>query len=229
MNKDKGLEAAVMRQVRMCGRGSVWCVKDFAGLGGPDAVRQALSRLFRAGDLRRLGPGLYDWPFESSFIRGKVMPPDLFVFLRAYSRKSGSTFLPSGCASANALGVTDAVPVRPVFFTDGPGKVLDFIGVKAYLKKGRRSLLAWAGRPGFAVVNALFWFGNRLDKDSDVVDILRKTLPTAIKDDLHAGLSLLPAWMGKLVFSILDEGGSRASLGGLPVTSGENSLKTFDI
>ena len=49
----------IMKRIRAKGRGKWVCtVRDFLELGGRAAVDQALSRLAKAGNLRRVGRGL---------------------------------------------------------------------------------------------------------------------------------------------------------------------------
>ncbi len=52
----------IMKRVRASGRGSVFTPSDFLDMAVRGAVDQALSRLAKAGDLRRLARGLYDFP-----------------------------------------------------------------------------------------------------------------------------------------------------------------------
>jgi hypothetical protein len=50
----------VMNRVRASGRGSVFTPSDFLAVATRSAVDQALSRLVKGGQLRRLGSGLVD-------------------------------------------------------------------------------------------------------------------------------------------------------------------------
>ncbi|MDE0436651.1 MAG: DUF6088 family protein, partial [Bryobacterales bacterium] len=64
-----GVADAIMRRVSAHGRGRWVCTpKDFLDLGSREAVDQALSRLVRAGRLRRAGRGLYDLPRISAVL-----------------------------------------------------------------------------------------------------------------------------------------------------------------
>ena len=52
----------VMKRVRASGRGSVFTPSDFLTVAARSSVDQALSRLVKGGQLRRLARGLYDFP-----------------------------------------------------------------------------------------------------------------------------------------------------------------------
>ena len=60
----------IMKRVSKRGRGKWVCTpKDFLGLGSREAVDQALSRLVKAGQLCRVGHGLYDMPRMSDVLK----------------------------------------------------------------------------------------------------------------------------------------------------------------
>ena len=60
----------IMKRVSAHGRGKWVCTpKDFLTLGSRAAVDQALSRLVKAGRLRRVGHGLYDMPRMSAVLQ----------------------------------------------------------------------------------------------------------------------------------------------------------------
>jgi hypothetical protein len=56
------VQLGILDRIRASGRGKVFASKDFLDLGSREAVDQALSRLARAGEIQRLGRGLYHYP-----------------------------------------------------------------------------------------------------------------------------------------------------------------------
>jgi hypothetical protein len=91
----------------------VWRLTDFAELPFP-AVAQALSRLARKGQLRRLGKGLYYRGRQTAF--GPSLPNP--SALRALPIRQKAIF-PAGIAAANLLGFTTQNPARIELATDG--------------------------------------------------------------------------------------------------------------
>ncbi len=67
------IDVKILRSVRKDRHTSVFAPGDFANLGSPTAVRKALSRLVKAGKLRRIRQGLYDLPREHPII-GQTAP-----------------------------------------------------------------------------------------------------------------------------------------------------------
>ena len=84
-----GTADKIMQKVSVHDGGRWVCTpKDFLDLGSRDAVDQALSRLAKAGRLRRVGHGLYDVPRTSNVLNGPA-PADLDAAIAALARRDG--------------------------------------------------------------------------------------------------------------------------------------------
>lgn len=187
-------------------RGSkVYSAKDFLDLGGRRAIDQALSRLAKAGFLRRIDRGLYDRPLIGTFgsKKGKALTPDTMSVISALTKKLNISIFPTGISSANYLRLTNAVPVKPEFLTDGPSRKVEIIDVSVQLKHAGKKILPWVNRPAFHVVNTMFWFGIDMFKNDDMINQLRSVTSCEILHDLKAGKSLLPSWASQVVDKLL--------------------------
>jgi hypothetical protein len=105
------------------GDGAVVTPKDFLDLAGRDAVDQALRRLVRAGQLVRLGRGLYHLPRTNPTL-GITVPPDPDKVADALGRQTGSTVAPSPAAIANRLGLSTQIPAKPTYLTTGRSRTV---------------------------------------------------------------------------------------------------------
>ena len=122
----------IMKRVRGHGRGNWVCrPKDFLDLGTRAAVDQALSRLAASGRLRRLARGLYDYP-RVSRVLNRPVPPGVYAVAAAVAGRR-ATIMPDGMAAANALGLTNAVPAKASFVTNGHTGVTDSVEVPLYI------------------------------------------------------------------------------------------------
>ncbi|MDE0236531.1 MAG: DUF6088 family protein, partial [bacterium] len=100
----------IMKRVSAHGRGKWACSPtDFLDLGSREAVAQALSRLVKAGKLRRIGHGLYDMP-RFSDVLNRPAPANVDAVVSALERRDGIQTMPDGLVAANQLGLTNAVP-----------------------------------------------------------------------------------------------------------------------
>ena len=116
----------ILARIRRFGRGHVCTPRDFVDLASRASVDQALSRLVRAGQLRRIGRGLYDYPKTSA--RLGVLAPSPKAVERALARRSGATLKSSAAQVANALGVSTQVPMRTVLETTGRSRTVTVQG-----------------------------------------------------------------------------------------------------
>ncbi|MCY4141731.1 MAG: DUF6088 family protein, partial [Rhodobacteraceae bacterium] len=90
----------IMKRIAAHGRGQWVCTpKDFLDLGSREAVDQALSRLVKAGRLRRAGRGLYDLPRISGVLK-RPAPVDLNAAVAALARRDGIRIMPDGATEA---------------------------------------------------------------------------------------------------------------------------------
>ena len=107
---------------RIVGHGHGWCftAKNFLDLESDTGVRTALSRLQRENFIRRLAQGLYDYPRQHNVLGTLAPRPDDVA--RAIAEKNGIRIQPSGAYAANLIGLSEQVPGRIVFLTNGPSK-----------------------------------------------------------------------------------------------------------
>lgn len=112
------IQNTILDRIRRQGRGKVFTPKDFLDLGSRDAADQSLSRLAKAGEIQRLGRGLYHYPLINERL-GISLSPDLDEIAEALARQTGSKVVPSGAVAANRLGLSTQVPAKPVYLTDG--------------------------------------------------------------------------------------------------------------
>ena len=189
----------MMRRVSAHGRGRWVCTpKDFLDLGSRQAIDQALSRLVKAGRLRRAGRGLYDLP-RTSGVLGRPVPVDPDAAVAALARRDGIRVMPDGAAAAHGLGLTNAVPARIRYTTDGASRTVTIDGRTIRFRHAAPRIMRWAGRPAAPVVQALRWLGPAAAADARVVSVLKRRLPDAVKRDLYINGRDLPGWALPLV------------------------------
>ncbi len=178
--------------------------RDFLDIGSREAVDQALSRLVKAGRLRRFGRGLYDKPRMSGVLK-RPASVDLDAAIAAIVRRDGIQIMPDGMVAANQLGLTNAVPAKPCFVTDGVSRSIEIDGRTLQFRHASPSVMRWAGKAAAPVVQALRWLGPGAASDARVDSILKRRLPDAVKRDLAQNSRDLPGWALPLVNSIMTD------------------------
>jgi len=152
------LAISILQAASALPEGGLVSPKEFLHLGGREAVDQTFTRLVRQGKLLRVCRGLYVLTVESRF---GERAPEAEKVLGSLARKSGETIVPHGAAMANSLGLSTQVPIKEIFLTSGPSRVLALGKRTIALKHAPDWLLLLGNSPGGAVIRALAWLGKK--------------------------------------------------------------------
>lgn len=177
-------------------RGWVFTPADFLDLGSRTAVGLALMRHARAGTIRQLARGLYDYPIQSS--RFGTIPPSDDSIASALKGRDDFRIQASGAHAANVLGLSTQVPVRTVFLTDGRSRKVKLGKREIVLKNASSRQMATAGRVSGTVIQALRWIGQR-HVDDRMIASLRRTISDRDKQQLLKDLRYAPAWIAEIM------------------------------
>jgi hypothetical protein len=194
----------IMRRARAQtahGSRTVFTPKDFLDFGDRAAVDQALSRLTKAGSLRRVARGMYDIPRVNPILK-RAAAPDLGAVVDAVARRDKVTIVPNGMVAANRLGLTNAVSARNDYLTDGPSRTLRVGRSVIRLKHAGPKLMALKHRPAGDLVRAVHWLGRDLATDA-VADTLRRRLSDDAKKDLARARGKLDSLAAKVADRVL--------------------------
>jgi len=176
-------------------RGAVFTPTDFLDLGSRQAVGLALFRLVRRGTIRRLAWGVYDYPKLHSRI-GMLYPgPDTVA--KALARSAASRLQPSGAYATNLLRLSEQVPARVVYLTDGQGRKVKLGNLTIELKRTTPRNMATAGRTSGLVIQAFRHLG-RKHVDAARLKQLKGLLSEQDKKQLLKDVVHAPAWMQPL-------------------------------
>ena len=188
----KSIQEQILSRIRTKRRGTIFVPMDFLDLGGRAAVDQALSRLVRNGDLRRVARGVYDRPVQHH--RLGALSPSLASVAAAIARSTGSQLQVSGAQAANLLGLSTQVPARLSYLTNGATRMIRVGNQVIDFRRASPRALAGAGTAAGLVIQALRYLG-RGGVTADVVVRIRSVL--ADKDRRAVGKHILsaPAWM----------------------------------
>ncbi len=190
------IDAAILGRIQSKGPGHVYASADFLDLGNRAAVDQALSRNSRMGIIRKVSRGLYDLPKDHALF-GRLLPSSDAV-VQALARREGIRLQPSGAQSANSLGLSDQVPVKTVYLTNGRSRRIQFGKAQITFKHTSSRAMATAGTVSGHVINALRWIGKR-HVDDTLISRLRRNLTADQKSQLMQDLHNAPAWVAEIM------------------------------
>ncbi len=174
-----GLRAKIERGIIQKGRGWAFTRKDLRDIAPSGQLGVILSRLVSAGMIRRIGRGLFEYPRQSRLLE-EVLPPDIDGTARAIARKHRWTIAPHGAMAANVLGLSQQVPARIVYLSDGPTRKLEVGRQTITFRHARPKDLRQEHYSSRMIANALRFLGRQNVNDS-VIRHLQRKLPSIEK------------------------------------------------
>ena len=176
-------------------RGWVFTPIHFLDLGSRTAIDQVLGRLAKSGTIRRLARGLYDYPKNHPDFGD--LPPNYERIAQALAGRDNLKIQPSGAYAANLLGLTEQVPAKIVFLTDGPSRKVQIGKRKIVLKRTTPKNMATAEKISGLVIQALRYL-KRDYVDSTIIKKLKNRLTEKDKKQLMNDIRYAPAWIGNI-------------------------------
>ena len=192
----QSIDSKIISRIYGRGKGCVVTPGDFLDLGSRQAVDLALHRLAKKGTLRRLARGLYDYPRIDPELG--LLSPTIDTIVKALKGRDKILLQPSGGYAANLLGLSDQVPMKIVFLTDGPTRRVQIGKQVIMLKHTTPRAMATAGRISGLVIQALRHLGQR-QMDDAVVANLQKRISASDKKVLLRDLRYAPAWIAAIL------------------------------
>jgi Family of unknown function (DUF6088) len=198
----QSIDYRILAAIRGRGRGAVFVPADFLDFGSREAVDVALHRLARKGTVRRLARGVYDFPKEHPVL-GPLQPPAEAV-ARALAGRDRTRLQPTGAYAANALGLSEQVPAKAVFLTDGPTRTVKIGPATIQLRRTTAKNMAAAGRLSGLLIQALRALGKE-HVTPERRELLKRTLPAEKRRELVKDIKLAPAWMHTIFRELAEE------------------------
>lgn len=195
----QALEDRIISRIYGKGRGSVWTPTHFSNLGERPAIAKALSRLVESGRIERIARGLYHYP-QTHPVLGRVAP-SIDAIANALKGRDQVRLLPSGAYAANLLHLSEQVPARIVFLTDGPARKVEVGKLSIELKQVTPRRVAAANRITGLVIEALRELGEERISATEIRK-LSETLSPQDRKRLMDDLGLAPAWMRPILKAI---------------------------
>jgi hypothetical protein len=174
------------------GSGWVFTPAHFQSLGTRNAIASALKRFKAAGTIRQLARGLYDYPVEDPVLG--AIAPSAERIARALVVRDSIRLQPSGDYAANILGLTEQIPSRIVFLTDGPARRVRIGKREIHLQHTTPRHMATAGRKSGTIIQALRHFGK--DRvDDRILAVVARQIGDDERASIHRDLRHAPAWI----------------------------------
>lgn len=190
--KHKSIDSKILEAINILGQGSVFVPTDFLDLGSRQAIDIVLHRLVQKGIIRRLARGIYDFPKEHPTL-GKLLPSPEKIAEVLVDRDC-TRIQPAGAYAANILGLSEQVPAKVVFLTDGPNRIIKIGATTIQLRRTTPKNMTMAGRLSGLLVQAFREIGKE-NMTTERIEYLKKTLPADKRQELLKDIRFAPEWM----------------------------------
>jgi hypothetical protein len=185
------------------GKGWVFTPGDFSDMKeDPRAVGVVLGRLTKQGVIRRLARGIYDYPKEHPKLGLLTPSPDSIA--RALAGNEMIRLQPTGAYAANMLRLSEQVPAKIAYLTDGPSRVVKVGNMELRFRNTAPRHLAASDRVSGTVIQALRYLGPK-QVTPERIATLRQVLPPEARARLAKDVGLAPAWMRPYLRAVAEE------------------------
>ena len=168
--------------------------KTLGHLGSPKEVIEAMSELVEQGDMNRICESVYVQPVQTRF---GACSPAFEKVIPCLANLWEETIVPSGGASANVLGMTTQVPVRPVYLTSGEDRTLRFGNLIVELRHAPDWQLVAPNNLAGDVIRAFAWLGPQEIEEG--LEFIREKLSIEDLKELTDYCPTMPKWITEQV------------------------------
>ncbi len=200
--KDNSSDDQILKAINSLGHGAVFVPTDFLSFGSRQAIDIALHRLVRKGTIRRLARGIYDFPKVHPKLGNLLPSPEKIA--EALGGRDGTRIQPTGAYAANILGLSEQVPAKIVFLSDGSSRVVKIGVTTIQLRRTTPKNMVMAGRLSGLLVQALRELGKE-HITPERIEHLKRTIPLDVRQELLKDIRFAPEWIHP-IFKKLAEG-----------------------
>ena len=171
----------------------VFIANDFFDIAGYETVRSTLNRLVEDKVIVRIMKGIY---YKSKYIEliGEYEAPSVDEVANAIARKYNWTIAPSGNTALNLLGLSNQVPAKWTYISDGRYATFSFDNVIIEFKHRNNGDISKMSTLTAMVIQSIKAIGK--DKiTSKHVDYLRGKLSEKEKTELLMDSKTTSAWV----------------------------------
>jgi len=193
----------IENRIKKKGRGLLYVNSDFADLGSPDAVRQALQRIQKEGMIIRIFRGIYSYPKIDTKLGLGIISPSMWDIANAMARRDNAKIIPTASFALNQLGLSTQVPANAVFYTSGSSRRVKIGSGRGimFIHTSDNKMLSFKSYLMLLITLSMREIGEEYLNDKHL-DIIRGFLSHVTKTDYNHDIKLMPIWIQQKLYSI---------------------------
>ncbi len=198
----KSIESQILTSIKLRGRGSVFVPTDFLEFGSREAIDIVMHRLTKKGTIRRLTRGIYDYPKMHPQLG--QLSPSAEVIATAISSRDRIRIQPAGAYASNLLGLSEQVPAKIAFLTDGPSRTVKIGSMTIQLRQTTLKNMETAGRLSGLLIQAFKELGKE-NITASRCEHLKRTLPAKKRREVLKDIRFAPEWMHSIFQKLAED------------------------
>ena len=190
----------ILARIRRRGPGSLWCADDFLSSFQRHEIDESFVRLMNEGVIRRVIPGIYEYPRFSELLQCQVAT-DIDELAQTLARKFRWQICPDGETALNHLGLSTQIPGRTLYFSDGPNRKYEVTGQTLEFRHSTKRWLTFKKNESLIVVQGLIALG-QAQMTTEHVHLLCKRFTIETWEHILTDISAAPIWIVETVRGI---------------------------
>ena len=190
----------ILARIQRRGRGGLWCADDFLSTFQRHEIDESFVRLMNEGVIRRVIPGIYEYPRFSDLLQQQVAT-DLHELAYTLARKFRWQIGPSGATALNYLKLSTQIPGRYVFLSDGPSRSYCIDNRTLEFRHSAKRWMTFKQKDSRIVVQGLMSLGQEHLSDW-MLDALAGRFPLETWKRILTDISAAPIWIVEIVRGI---------------------------
>lgn len=195
MANNKDILSTIKRTIQEADAPAIFFISDFAELGY-EYVRKVLSALVSQGELKRLANGIYIKPKMTKF---GPLQPSAYQIVKAIAAHDSAHVLPTGVAAENMLGLSEQVPMKMNYITDGSARVLHVGSQTITLKRVAPKIFSIKNQTLAILCLAMKSIGEKKLTDEELGKIYEIIAKEKEKDGFAKDVQQMPLWIQNII------------------------------
>ena len=198
---ENNIAKSIANRVKEAKPGTIFFPGDLLEFGSPEAIHTTFSRLVATKQLVRLAKGIYLKPTIDPELG--PLKPSLEDLAKTISDRDKVVIRPTGAYALNRLGLSQQVPTRVVFLTNGNPKSIKVGKSTLVFQKTTPKQLAVEQENIFLTIQALIALKDQ-GEDPKVIRRLTEVLAREELADIRKAAKLSPQRVARVLYRIAD-------------------------
>lgn len=200
----QSLDDKIFSVLKKCGRGTIFSSADFRSYGAADSVAKAITRMAESGTIIRVARGIFCYPKIDKLLGLGIIKPTLDEIAQYVAKRDKARIVPTGVYALNILGLSQQVPMKVVYLTDGTHRHLSVYGDSTInFKMTAPKNLAFTNKLAMLITFALKELGEG-NITPEQENILKALLTNENKQLIEKDYRLMPAWIQKMIMKLYE-------------------------